>query len=52
MARTHEDWIAEIFAGLDAGEIDTLMLSLAKTKASARKAVDGRERLTCRSPRH
>ena len=41
MARTHEDWIAEIFAGLDAGEIDTLMNLLAKAKASARKAVSG-----------
>jgi DNA-binding MarR family transcriptional regulator len=41
MARTHEDWIAEIFAGLDAAEIDTLMNLLAKAKASARKAVSG-----------
>jgi len=39
MARTHEDWVAEIFAGLDASEIDTLMNLLAKTKASARRAV-------------
>src|SRR2546423_921 len=39
MARTHEDWIAEIFAGLGAGEIETLMNLLAKAKASARKAV-------------
>jgi DNA-binding MarR family transcriptional regulator len=43
MARTHEDWIAEIFAGLDAAEIETLMQLLAKAKASARKAVTGRE---------
>jgi hypothetical protein len=43
MARTHEDWIAEIFAGLGGGEIDTLMQLLAKTKTSARKAVTGRE---------
>jgi DNA-binding MarR family transcriptional regulator len=43
MARTHEDWIADIFAGLDAGEIDTLMQLLAKTKTSARKAVTERE---------
>jgi DNA-binding MarR family transcriptional regulator len=43
MARTHEDWIAEIFAGLDGGEIDTLMQLLAKTKTSARKAVTERE---------
>ena len=41
MARTHEDWIAEIFAGLDAGETEALMGLLAKTKASARKAVNG-----------
>ena len=41
MARTHEDWIAEIFAGLDASEIETLMTLLGKTKASARKAVSG-----------
>jgi DNA-binding MarR family transcriptional regulator len=43
MARTHEDWIADIFSGLSAGEIDTLMALLAKTKASARKAVTERE---------
>jgi DNA-binding MarR family transcriptional regulator len=41
MARTHEDWIARLFAGLDAAEIDQLMALLAKTKASARKAVNG-----------
>jgi DNA-binding MarR family transcriptional regulator len=41
MARTHEDWIAQIFAGLDAAEIDQLMALLAKTKDSARKAVNG-----------
>ena len=41
MARTHEDWIAEVFAGLDAAEIDQLMNLLAKAKASARKAVNG-----------
>src|SRR5205814_5471701 len=41
MARTHEDWIAEIFAGLDAGEIEQLMTLLAKAKASARKAERG-----------
>ncbi|MGB9366839.1 MAG: MarR family transcriptional regulator [Xanthobacteraceae bacterium] len=40
MARTHEDWIAQLFAGLDAAEIDQLMLLLAKAKASARKAVN------------
>jgi DNA-binding MarR family transcriptional regulator len=41
MARTHEDWIARIFSGLDGSEIDTLMALLAKAKASARKAVNG-----------
>src|SRR4051812_41835230 len=43
MARTHEDWIADIFAGLSTGEIDMLMTLLAKTKASTRKAVTERE---------
>ena len=43
MARTHEDWIAEIFAGLDTGEIDALMTLLAKTKTSARRAERGAE---------
>ena len=43
MARTHEDWVADIFSGLSAGEIDTLMALLAKTKASTRKAVTERE---------
>ena len=43
MARAHEDWIAEVFAGLAPDEIDTLMALLAKTKASTRKAVTGRE---------
>src|SRR5947207_5158207 len=41
MARTHEDWIAGIFSGLDAGEIEQLMTLLAKSKASARKVVNG-----------
>jgi DNA-binding MarR family transcriptional regulator len=41
MARTHEGWIAEIFAGLTRGEIDQLMQLLAKTKAAARKAKQG-----------
>ena len=43
MARTHEDWIADIFSGLSPVEIDTLMNLLAKTKASTRKAMTGRE---------
>ena len=42
MARTHENWIADIFAGLEPGETETLMTLLAKTKASARKAVTAR----------
>ena len=41
MARTHEDWIAEIFAGLGHDDVEKLMDLLAKTKASARKAVKG-----------
>ena len=41
MARTHDDWIAQLFAGLDATEIDQLMALLAKTKTSARKAMSG-----------
>jgi DNA-binding MarR family transcriptional regulator len=40
MARTHETWIADIFAKLDAEEVDTLMRLLAKAKASARNAVE------------
>ena len=40
MARAHENWIAEIFAGLTAVEIDELMRLLAKTKASARASVE------------
>jgi DNA-binding MarR family transcriptional regulator len=42
LARTHEDWIADIFAGLSPGDIEALMQLLAKTKVSARKAM-GRE---------
>src|SRR5215475_7606826 len=34
MARAHENWIAEIFAGLTAVEIDQLMRLLAKAKAA------------------
>lgn len=37
MARAHERWIADLFAGLTAEEIDELMRLLAKTKASARE---------------
>jgi DNA-binding MarR family transcriptional regulator len=39
MARTHENWIAEIFGELDPGEIDEMMQLLAKAKASTAKAV-------------
>jgi DNA-binding MarR family transcriptional regulator len=41
MARAHETWIAELFAGLDTSEIDELMQLLAKAKVSARAAFDG-----------
>lgn len=41
MARTHEDWIAEIFEGLSRNEMDSLMQLLAKTKAAARRAIAG-----------
>jgi DNA-binding MarR family transcriptional regulator len=43
MARTHEDWIAEIFGDLSAEEVEQLMRLLAKTKASARKALTAGE---------
>ena len=43
MARTHENWIAEIFAGLEPKEIETLMALLSKTKTSARKALTERQ---------
>lgn len=39
MAAEHEEWIAEIFAGLSAPEIETLMGLLAKAKLSARTAI-------------
>ncbi|HWM48401.1 MAG TPA: MarR family transcriptional regulator [Xanthobacteraceae bacterium] len=38
MARDHEGWIAEIFAGLDAADIDALMALLGKAKQSAQQA--------------
>jgi DNA-binding MarR family transcriptional regulator len=41
MARTNADWIGEIFGGLDADDIASLMRLLAKTKTSARKAIGG-----------
>jgi DNA-binding MarR family transcriptional regulator len=39
MARTHENWIAEIFGELSAPDIDTLMKMLAKAKASTAEAI-------------
>jgi DNA-binding MarR family transcriptional regulator len=39
MARTHADWIAEIFADLSGTDMEALMRLLAKAKASARRAV-------------
>jgi DNA-binding MarR family transcriptional regulator len=39
MARENGDWIGEMFADLSAGDIETLLRLLAKTKASARKAI-------------
>ena len=41
MARAHEGWIAEIFSNLTSADIDPLMRLLAKTKASARRAISG-----------
>ncbi len=43
MARTHENWIAEIFAELGPGEIDDMMRLLAKAKTSTAKAVASRD---------
>ena len=42
MARANGDWIGEMFTNLSADDIETLMRLLAKTKASARKAIGGR----------
>jgi DNA-binding MarR family transcriptional regulator len=39
MARANGDWIADMLADLSSDEIETLMRLLAKTKASARKAI-------------
>ena len=43
MARTHEGWIAEIFAGLSTTETEMLMRMLAKTKISARDAISAEQ---------
>jgi DNA-binding MarR family transcriptional regulator len=42
MARSNGDWIGEMFADLSSEDIETLLELLAKTKASARKAIGGR----------
>jgi DNA-binding MarR family transcriptional regulator len=39
MARENADWIGQIFADLSPGDVSALMSALAKTKASARKAL-------------
>ena len=39
MARVNADWVGEIFSGLTPKDIEALMPLLAKTKASARKAL-------------
>jgi DNA-binding MarR family transcriptional regulator len=43
MARTHENWIAEIFAGLSPGDIDDMMRLLGKAKASTARMVAGKD---------
>ncbi len=40
LARTHESWIADLFADLSAGEVDSLMKLLGKAKTSARRAIE------------
>ena len=45
MAAAHEDWIADIFAGLAPAQIKQLMTLLAKTKASARTALNVGDRV-------
>src|SRR5262249_60438846 len=47
MARANGDWIADMLADLSTDEIDTLMRLLAKTKASARKAIGAGEPRRC-----
>lgn len=42
MAQEHEGWIATLFEGLSAREIETLLASLGKLKSSVRAAVPGR----------
>ena len=45
MARANADWVGEIFAGLSPKDIEALMPLLAKTKQSARKALQQRRRV-------
>ena len=40
MAKANGDWISEVFADLAADDVEALMRLLAKTKESARKAID------------
>jgi DNA-binding MarR family transcriptional regulator len=44
MAAEHETWIADIFSGLSPKDLRELMRLLAKTKASAQKSAQGRDR--------
>jgi DNA-binding MarR family transcriptional regulator len=43
MARTHENWVAEMFAGLNPGDIDDMMRLLAKAKTSTARAVASKD---------
>jgi DNA-binding MarR family transcriptional regulator len=43
MARANADWVGDIFAGLTPKDIEALMPLLAKTKQSARKALNNGE---------
>ena len=44
MARVNADWVGEIFEGLTQKDVEVLMPLLAKTKASARKALKNGEK--------
>jgi DNA-binding MarR family transcriptional regulator len=41
MATSHADWIAGLFAGMDEGDVRTLMRLLGRMKQSVRDAIDG-----------
>jgi len=43
MAEEHENWIADLFAGLSQKDVQTLLTLLGKTKASTRKSLAGAE---------